>query len=283
MACSTQPHPRRRARRQRRRLLTVAAATGFMVTAAIATGPGGAGAGAGASLGSSVGSSVGSFVGEAGTSAQVRSTSRTSTSRTITPRTPSGTLPDADQLKAALLNAQDLGPSFSSSTGSETGTNTHATAMTGCPALNDLMNGSSSSGQVQQDVDFNGGQAGPFIGEALMTEPAAQLSSDYARDQAALKSCKTLTMTSNGTALTFALSPIDFGSAGGSAMRMEATMQGVPIDGYLAIDHVGSAELAYFFFQVQNSSPQTAGQYFRQAVDKARGVLASPRPGGTAG
>ena len=182
---------------------------------------------------------------------------------------PTPTLPTSAQLKAALLTAADLGPSFASSTS----TDTSGTTVSGCPALATLLNGSTSAGQTSQEADYSAGDTGPFVGESLMTEPAAALDADYAQTKAALTSCTALSITSGSVTLDFTLTPIHFGDPGSAAVRMDATVQGVQVNGYIAIQHLGSVVLTFYYFQLASGSSQTAYQYYTQAVSKARSVL----------
>jgi len=188
---------------------------------------------------------------------------------------PTPTLPTSAQLKAALLTAAELGPGFAASTSSSSSTQTGGTTISGCPALAALINGSPSAGQTSQEAEFTADDTGPYVGESLMTEPAAALDTDYAKTKAALTSCTSLSITSGGVAADFTLTPIQFGDPGAAAVRMDATIQGVQVNGYLALQRLGSVALTFYYFQLASGSSQTAYQYYTQAVTKARSVLGS--------
>jgi hypothetical protein len=187
----------------------------------------------------------------------------------VTPA-PSATLPNSAQLKSALLNAADLGPGFTASTDTSSSDNS---TVTGCSTVGSKLNAPSASHQVQQTAHFTAGGLGPFVGESLTTEDQAALAEDYARDRAAFAACRSLTFKSGATTLTFDLSPIRFGGPGSIAARMDATFQGVQLNGYLAIEWLGTVVLGYYFFHVQSGSSQLAFLYYTQAVSKVQRVL----------
>jgi hypothetical protein len=194
--------------------------------------------------------------------------------------------PDATQLHSALLTAADLGPSFSALTGAGGGS---PSTVAGCEALTPLLTGAPAGApnpdEIQQDASLQAGQNGPFIDEALLTEAPAAVAADYARNSAALKSCKAVSLSSGGTTLDFKLSPITFAPAASStATRMDGSLDGVEINGYLAVSNLGGVEAEYFYLQFDNGSSQLASHFFTMGVDKARTTLsegASTGPGGS--
>jgi hypothetical protein len=189
-------------------------------------------------------------------------------------------LPSAADLKSALLTSHDIGlpsvpPSPSSGTTAATGTGGYG--ITGCAPLAALLTeplpSTTSAGQVEQDVVFSGGGAGPFVAEALTAEAPDRLAADYAKADKALAACRSVTFTSGTTRLTFELTPIMFGGPGSSGARMDSTYEGVQVNGYLAFQRIGPVIMAYYFFQVGGGSSQLAAAYYRQAADKADRVL----------
>ncbi|HEV2634584.1 MAG TPA: hypothetical protein VGX23_05525 [Actinocrinis sp.] len=188
-------------------------------------------------------------------------------------------LPSTDTLQAALLTATDLGQTFSTST-DDTATD-GPTTYGGCKALQPLLNGASGTDQTEQGTELQVGDNGPFLTEGLLAETPAKLTADYARDSAALKICKTLSITSDDTTLDFTLSPITFTPGPSAAVRLDGTVNGVQTNGYLAVGNLGDVEVQYFYLQVGSGSSQLASSFFTKAVTKAQSTLASPAAGST--
>lgn len=190
--------------------------------------------------------------------------------------------PSAAQLKAALLAPTDMGSSFTQepmqgALGGASGSGSSgSTSVIGCPQLRVPLSAGATTSATDQGIVFQAGQTGPVVAESLITAPAAQLDHAYADDKAALQSCTHLQISSNGTSITLTLSPLTFGGPQSAAVRMDGTVQGVQVNAYLAIDHVGPAELTYFFLQVESGSSQLASYYFRLADAKAQQLIASP-------
>jgi len=184
-------------------------------------------------------------------------------------------VPSAAALKSALLTADDIGLSSSVNPSSLGGG-----SISGCEPLAGTLNASmaaaSKPGQQAASSGMAGGGTGPFVAEALTTKAPSQLAADYARTRAALSTCRSLTLTSAGTHVTFALTPTTFGGPGATAAQLAAKVQGLGVHGYLAMERVGPAVLSYYFFQLGGSSAEPASTYYRQAVAKAGKVLAVP-------
>lgn len=180
------------------------------------------------------------------------------------------TLPTEAQLQSALLQATDLGSSFSLSTAAG-GTGTSSAV--GCEPLASMLNASAGAQERTAEVEFSGGSTGPFVGETLTAEGQAALSKDYEATQVALSQCRTLSFVSGGTTLTFSLTPIHFGGSDSTAVRMDGTYQGVEVNGYLAIEKINSTALSFYFFQVGSGSSQSASLFDARAVAKAQRVL----------
>jgi hypothetical protein len=182
--------------------------------------------------------------------------------------------PNAAQLQAALLSQKDVGPSFMlvPSAGPSSGGGGSST-ITGCPELGGLLNATTSGNETVASVTYQGGQTGPFLSEALLTAPASALHAHYAKDKAALTSCKSMTVNSGGAPLQLAMTPTNLGVAGTTAVRLAGTYQGVQITGDLAIDQVGQVELGYIFLQVDNPNQQQSTALFKQADAKVRAAF----------
>ena len=179
-----------------------------------------------------------------------------------------GALPDPAKLRAALLTAHEIGLSpVPASTGSFTGDE-----ITGCQPLAGILN-TPSAGPNQQAAAFTGGSIGPDVGEALTTEAPAKLAADYAQIAKALVACHSLTFSGDGTQLTFDVTPIKFGGADSAGVRLDATYQGVQVNGYIAVQRIGPVIMGYYFFQGGSGSSQVASAYYRQASDKVAHTL----------
>ena len=192
--------------------------------------------------------------------------------------------PTASQLKAALLSQRDLGPGYTpvpSSTPSSGGGGGGGSTVTGCPELSSLLNGTTSGDRTVQSETYQAGQVGPFLSETLVTAPASTLHADYARDKAALTSCKSMTVNAGGAPITLAMTPANLDVAGSTAVRLAGDYQGVQINGDLAIDQVGQVELGYIFLQLDGSSQQQAIAVFKQADAKVQHAFGSAAGAGS--
>ena len=186
--------------------------------------------------------------------------------------TPAPAVPSTAQLKAALLAPADMGSAFTlqPTAPPPSGSGT-ASTVTGCPQLQFLLTVGSSPSATNQGVTYQAGEAGPTVGESLSTAPPQTLASTYADNRSALTSCKQLTVKADELNLTLKLTPMSLGGGPqAAAARMDGTLQGVQINGYLAIDDVGRAEMTYLFLQVGGSTSQVAAHYYQVADAKAR-------------
>ncbi|MFD9129932.1 hypothetical protein [Kitasatospora sp. NPDC059571] len=186
--------------------------------------------------------------------------------------------PSADQLREALLTADDLGPAFLQP--EDTGQSGSSTT-SGCPALGDLLGGGGDGpGRVQVETELTTTAATPYVGESLTTEDEAALQSEFGRAVQALTTCRSVTFTSPDSSVTFALTPTGLGGPGTSAVRMDGDLDGTPVNGYLAVQRIGPAFLTYWYLQVDSASSQLAADFYQQASDKAAhfltGAPASP-------
>jgi hypothetical protein len=192
--------------------------------------------------------------------------------RTVLTPTPKPSLSAEARLRSALLQASDLGPSFSEVTSA--GGSPASVKVTGCPSLATPINSSlGAQRSIQQSASFSGGPFGPFVEESLAALPAAEMGADYARMRAAIASCHFLGFAGYGQTMIFKLTPVSFGPPGSSAVRMDADFHGVLVDGYLAIDRIGNVALVYIFYQFESRSSQPANTFYVRAVGKARRIL----------
>ncbi|MFI1091797.1 hypothetical protein [Streptomyces sp. NPDC020917] len=195
---------------------------------------------------------------------------------TGTALSPSATaVPSAAALKSALLTAHDLGLGTTMSP-----TSIGGASIKGCEplagTLNATMAASSRPGQQAASSGFSGGGTGPFVAEGLTTKAPDLMATDYARTRAALSACRTLTLTTGGTHLKFSLTPVAFGGHGTAAARLEASLQGFGVKGYLAMQRFGAVMISYYYFELGGGSSDVASSYYRQAVAKAGRVLSLP-------
>jgi hypothetical protein len=183
--------------------------------------------------------------------------------------------PGAAQLKAALLAPSDMGSAFAAQPPPTSG----HTPVSGCAQLDILLSVGVSLGPGDQGVTYQATDFGPTVGESLMTAPAGTtVAAVYAEDRAALASCRNLKITAeSGVTFEVALTPATLGSpkTPSTAVRMDGTLEGVQIDGYLVLDDVGPAELAYLYVQIADGSAQLASRYFERADARAREQFAA--------
>ena len=192
------------------------------------------------------------------------------------PATDTTSTPDAQSLRAALLTAEELGKSFSV-TPKPSGAD--STTSSGCPALDAATN--QAGANRAQEVDFTGAGGRVFLTETLASGAPADVSAAFAKIQSALNSCQTWTVSTNGTKVTLTLSPISFGGAASTAVRLDGTADGTEVNGYVVAEDLGSVLLGYVYFQTGSGSSQLAYYEFTQAEAKAERVLGVAPNAGT--
>ncbi|MFC5662322.1 hypothetical protein ACFP3U_04930 [Kitasatospora misakiensis] len=187
-------------------------------------------------------------------------------------------LPTDDQLRAALLTAAELGPDFTeipadAAASPEAG----ASPVAGCDALRALLNRNQARGAQShhQEVQFDGPGGNPMITESLTAEEPDRLTADFATVSAAFADCHSITFTDGtGQAVTFSVTPIALGDrAEAPAVRLDGTLAGVQLNGYLGIERLNDVALAYGYFQRDSGDSQLASLYYRAAVAKAERTL----------
>jgi len=185
--------------------------------------------------------------------------------------------PGTAQLQAALLAPSDMGSAFTAQSPPPTPSARGTTSVSGCAQLDILLSVGVSLGPANRGVTYQAADSGPFVGESLMTAPAGTtVAAVYAEDRAAMASCKNVKISEGGVAFAATLTPVALGGpkAQSAAVRVDGTLEGVRIDGLLALDDVGPAEMAYLYVQIADGSSQLASHYFEQADAKARRQLA---------
>ncbi|MGV9265930.1 hypothetical protein ACWDRR_14870 [Kitasatospora sp. NPDC003701] len=200
---------------------------------------------------------------------------------------PADRLPTADQLKAALLSTAELGPNFTEvPVGQSSASAGGASPVAGCDALRALLNGNGSGPSSQlphQEVEFDGPDGNPMVTESLTAEDAAQLTSDFTVVTDAFADCHSLTFNDGTDAsVTFTVTPVTLGDRQAPAVRLDGTLAGVPLNGYIAVERFGTVAMSYGFFQRNDSSSQLASLYYRAAVAKAERTLGTPAGTATA-
>lgn len=190
---------------------------------------------------------------------------------------PTVQLPTSDQLESALLDADDLGPAFTQkpTAAPAPSESEKDTRFKGCQPLARLLNADDGRSDYPQAVaTFRSRDGLAVVAEGLAAEPPSALAADYAEAKQALESCDSISLESAGQTIKFSLTPIHFGGPDSSAVRMDATRQGVLINGYIAIERLGdSVALSYVFFQAGGGSSQLASHFYERAADKARTSL----------
>ncbi|MFD0274388.1 hypothetical protein ACFVHB_10840 [Kitasatospora sp. NPDC127111] len=197
-------------------------------------------------------------------------------------RAPADQLPTAEQLKAALLTAEELGPDFAEiPADASPSPGGGASPVAGCDALRALVNrrGAEPSPQVpHQEIEFDGPGGNPMITESLTAEDSAKLTTDFATVTDAFATCHSLTFTDGtGTTVTFTVTPITLGDRPDApAVRLDGDLAGTQLNGYLAVERFGPTAMAYGFFQRDSGDSQLASLYYRAAVTKAERTLNTP-------
>ncbi|MCG6495796.1 hypothetical protein [Kitasatospora sp. A2-31] len=202
---------------------------------------------------------------------------------------PASQLPTDAQLSTALLTAAELGPDFTEvppSTGSSPSGG--ASPVSGCDALRALLarqGAEPTPQQPHQGVEFEGPGGNPMVTESLTAEDPAKLTGDFATVTEAFANCHSLTFDDGtGTSVTFTVTPITLGERHDApAVRLDGTLAGVQLNGYIGIERFGPTALSYGFFQRDSGSSQLASLYYRAAVAKAERTLNVPAGSETAG
>ncbi|MEU4119143.1 hypothetical protein AB0F71_32200 [Kitasatospora sp. NPDC028055] len=189
-------------------------------------------------------------------------------------------LPSADQLKAALLTANDLGPGYTEAPASGSpGPSENPTPVSGCDALNALINmHATGSGPAtpRAETELDGPDGGnPMVTEALTAEDPARLATDFATATDAFRTCHTITFNAGTDAsVTFTVTPVTLGDRQDApAVRLDGTLAGVQLSAYLGVERFGTVGMAYGFFQRQGADAQTASMQYRSAVAKVERTL----------
>ncbi|MER7672912.1 hypothetical protein ABTY61_31275 [Kitasatospora sp. NPDC096128] len=188
-------------------------------------------------------------------------------------------LPSADQLKSALLTANDVGPGYTEApvTGSPSPSE-NPTPVSGCDALNALITMHATApgpATPHAETELDGPDGNPMVTESLAAEDSARLAADFATVTDAFKTCHTITFNAGiGDSVTFTVTPVTLGDRQDApAVRLDGTLAGVQLSAFLGVERFGTVGMAYGFFQRQGADSQTASMQYRTAVAKVERTL----------
>ncbi|MFD8750285.1 hypothetical protein ACFV0O_04790 [Kitasatospora sp. NPDC059577] len=194
---------------------------------------------------------------------------------------PAQDLPSADQLRSALLTAADLGPDFTEASQSPTqspGPDDSPSPVSGCDALSALVNMHATHpglANPRAETELDGPDGNPMVTEALAAEAPDQLAADFNSVADALRSCHTITFNAGmGDTVTFTVTPVTLGDRQDApAVRLDGTLDGVPLNAFIGIERFGTVAMAFGYFQREGASAQTASMQYRTAVAKVERTL----------
>ncbi|MER8103716.1 hypothetical protein [Kitasatospora sp. NPDC094016] len=200
-----------------------------------------------------------------------------------TPGQPAQGLPTSDQLTAALLTVDDVGPGFTqvpSTAGPSASPSTMPSPANGCDALSDLINmhtGVPGPETPHAEAELDGPGGNPMVTESLTAEDAGKLTTDLGAATAALKSCHTITFNAGANdSVTFTVTPVTLGDRQDApAVRLDGTLAGVQLNAFVGVERFGTVGMAFGFFQRGGDSSQLASFQYRAAVAKVQRALGS--------
>ncbi|MFJ9691261.1 hypothetical protein [Kitasatospora sp. NPDC101183] len=204
-----------------------------------------------------------------------------SASPSFAPAAPADQLPSTDQLKAALLTANDLGPQSGFTEVPSTpspGPGGNPSPVSGCDALSALLNSHATpppSTVPHAETELDGQDDNPMVSQSLTAGDLNQVTADFAKAADAFKACKTVTFDA-GTPdeTTFNVSPVTLGDRPDApAVRLDGTLGGVQLNAYIGLERFGTVGMVFGFFQRDGSSSQAASMYYRTAVAKVERTL----------
>lgn len=183
------------------------------------------------------------------------------------PSKPVSSVPTESQLKSALLTADELGAPWQAYTSSGGG----AGSASGCePLASELNSTSTNPGEVSVNAEFAAGSLA-FVEQKLVAEPASTFDASLKKAKDAIGTCNTnLVLNADGMTLSFDVTPFNF-APGSTGARLDATYQGVQVNGYLSVARVSNRNIAlsFLYLQIGSSSSQNADHIYRLADDKA--------------
>ncbi|MEU8509957.1 hypothetical protein AB0C76_00020 [Kitasatospora sp. NPDC048722] len=200
--------------------------------------------------------------------------------------TPTQDLPTADQLKAALLTVDDVGPGYTEvpTASSSPSPGENPSPASGCDALSALINmhadATPTPGSPHVEVELDGEDGNPMVTENLTAEDAGKLTTDFNTATDAFRTCRQITFNA-GTedSVSFTVAPVTLGDRPDApAVRLDGTLAGVQLNAYIGIERFGTVAMVFGYFQRQDDGSQEASFQYRTAVAKAERTL-----GATAG
>ncbi|MFJ8621374.1 hypothetical protein ACIRD3_00840 [Kitasatospora sp. NPDC093550] len=192
---------------------------------------------------------------------------------------PAQDLPSADQLKSALLTVADVGPGFTEVPATQSpGPEENPTPVSGCDALSALINMHAtqpSPANPRAETEFDGPDGNPMVTEALAAEAPDQLAADFNTAADAFRTCHTITFNAGiEDTVTFTVTPVTLGDRQDApAVRLDGTLDGVPLNAFLGVERFGTVAMAFGYFQREGSDPQAASMQYRTAVAKVERTL----------
>lgn len=198
---------------------------------------------------------------------------------------PGQDLPTADQLRAALLTVDDVGPGYTEvPTTSSPSPGENPSPASGCDALSALINlhadATPTPGSPHVEVELDGVDGNPMVTENLTAEDAGKLTTDFNTATDAFRTCHQITFNA-GTedSVSFTVAPVTLGDRPDApAVRLDGTLAGVQLNAYIGIERFGTVAMVFGYFQRQDAGSQEASFQYRTAVAKAEHTL-----GATAG
>lgn len=179
-------------------------------------------------------------------------------------------VPTRDTLNRALLEPSDLGREFTAFAPLPDDSNDP----TGCPALENLSRSPSAyPAESPPEVELTTDTV--YVNEQLVAGDPAAIAAGHATARDALATCTRLTFPGNGEAppLELILTPVPLGSPQSASVRLDGRHGGLPVNGYLVLEPLGTVELVYLYVQIADPSLERAATYYRTAVDKVHRVV----------
>ncbi|MQS14965.1 hypothetical protein F7Q99_22545 [Streptomyces kaniharaensis] len=193
---------------------------------------------------------------------------------------PAQDLPSADQLKAALLTADDLGPGYTAIPVTSSPTpGENPSPASGCDALSALINEQADAfptpATPHAEVELDGPDGNPMVTESLTAEDPGKLTSDVNTVTDAFRTCHQITFDAGTSdSVTFSVTPVTLGDRQDApAVRLDGTLDGVQLNAYIGIERFGTVGMVFGFFQREGSSSQLASMQYRTAVAKTEHTL----------
>ncbi|MFF2147430.1 hypothetical protein [Kitasatospora sp. NPDC058190] len=194
---------------------------------------------------------------------------------------PAEDLPSADQLKSALLTANDLGADYTEIPTTESPSPSPGedpTPVTGCDALSALIEMHATApgpATPRAETELDGPDGNPMVTQSLTAEDSDRLTTDVDTATDAFETCHTITFNADSTdTVTFTVTPVILGDRPDApAVRLDGTIAGVQLNAYIGIERFGTVGMVFGFFQREGADSQAAAAQYRTAVAKVEHIL----------